>query len=359
MHRAGLGRTLEAIKGGSLTLGFIGGSITDPRPGYNWPEPVAAWFVRRFPGARIAVENAAIGATGSELAVFRAQRDLIDRGCDLVFIEFAVNDNGEPPERRARTREGLVRKLLAGQGRDLMLVYTFCEDMRPEMAAGEMPASIADFEAIADHYAIPSAWMGLHALRQVEAGQMTMEEWLPDGLHPEHRGSASYGECVVGLLEKELLGSPSPGTIPTGDARPAPLNPHHWESAAALPFSAVRLDGPWLLRRWPHLIWMDQVLEAPEMGPRLAFDFQGTALSLGFDFGQDSADFRYRLDGADWAPALRDRPEWCGPSGWYRITNIADDLEPGTHRFELEVVAPDPAPRGEPYFRLALIGVVG
>ena len=97
-HRGGLHHTLEAIKAGSLTLGFIGGSITDPRPEWNWPEAVIAWFVERFPGVRIYVENAAIGATGSDLAVFRAQRDLIDHDCDLVFVEFAVNDEGAPAE---------------------------------------------------------------------------------------------------------------------------------------------------------------------------------------------------------------------------------------------------------------------
>jgi len=67
-----------------VTIGFLGGSITDPRPGYNWPEPVIGWFVNRFPGVRLSVENAAIGATGSALAVFRAQWDIIDRHCDLV-----------------------------------------------------------------------------------------------------------------------------------------------------------------------------------------------------------------------------------------------------------------------------------
>ena len=112
-HRGGLARTLGALKSGAVTLGFIGGSITDPRPGYTWPEPVIAWFASTFPGVRIAVENAAIGATGSELAVFRARRDLIGRGCDVVFVEFAVNDSGEPADKRMRTREGLLRKLLA------------------------------------------------------------------------------------------------------------------------------------------------------------------------------------------------------------------------------------------------------
>jgi hypothetical protein len=76
-YRGSLKRTLKAIAGGQVTLGFIGGSITEARADCNWPDPVSAWFVENFPGVQVSVENAAIGATGSDLAVFRAERDLI------------------------------------------------------------------------------------------------------------------------------------------------------------------------------------------------------------------------------------------------------------------------------------------
>ena len=49
-HRGGLKHTLRATQKGTLILGFIGGSITDGRPEWNWPEAVTAWFVERFPG---------------------------------------------------------------------------------------------------------------------------------------------------------------------------------------------------------------------------------------------------------------------------------------------------------------------
>ena len=73
-YRRVLNRTLEAIKRGKLTIGFIGGSITDSRGRNRWPEPVTSWFMDKFPNVKIIVENAAIGGTGSELAVFRADR---------------------------------------------------------------------------------------------------------------------------------------------------------------------------------------------------------------------------------------------------------------------------------------------
>ncbi len=361
-HRCGLKRTLRALKNGSVTLGFIGGSITDGRPEWNWPEPVASWFCEHFPGVRVVVENAAIGATGSDLAVFRAQRDLIERGCDLVFIEFAVNDEGESAEKRMRSREGLVRKLLRGEGCDLVFTYTFMQTMYADMLAGCVPPSIAEFEQLAEHYGIGSVWMGLRAFEEVRKGLMRWEEWLPDGLHPQFRGSLSYAQAVTGFLERELLGDGGP-VLPTGEWMPAPLNPHNWENGYLLPFEQVRLEGPWTVRRWVKLVWIDQVLRTSAVGARLAFEFEGRGLLLALDFGKAAAEFRYSLDGGGWKFSGFDRPDWVGPDGWYRPLTVADDLPEGKHTFELEVLHADPkgdgsVPSQGTNFNLGLIGVL-
>ena len=355
IHRKPLIHTWQALRKGSITLGFIGGSITDPRPGHNWPEPVTAWFVETFPNVRVSVENAAIGATGSELAVFRAKRDLIDRGCDIVFIDYAVNDGGEPPDRRERTREGLLRKLLAGGKRDVVLAYTFSQDQYADITNGIVPRTIADFERLADHYSLGSVWMGLHAIQEVAKGRMRWEDWLPDGLHPQQRGSLSYGQSVIAFLEKERARSKRPAVSP---ALPPPLNPRHWEQAHCLPFSKVRLKGPWTIRRWSNLVWIDQTLSSAAPGAQLSFSFKGRGLSLGFDFGKKSAEFRYRLDGGEWQVSKRDRPTWCGDEGWFRISPIADDLPDGNHTFELEVIHGNDANCTGTNFNLALIGII-
>lgn len=357
-YRRGLQRTLRALEQGALTVGFVGGSITDGRPGYSWPEALTRWLVERFPQARITVENAAIGATGSDLAVFRAQRDLIDRGCDLVFVEYAVNDSGEKPEKRRRTREGLLRKLLAAEGRDVVLVYTFGQSLYDDMLHDRVPATIADFEVLGEHYGLPSVWMGLHTLNEVRAGLLRWEEWLPDGVHPQQRGSLSYAQSVMAFLERELITAPSPGAIPTGDARPAPLDPMHWEHVEQLPFSAVRLEGPWTVRRWLNMPWMDLVMDTAAPGARLSFSFEGHALALGFDFGHTSAEFRYRLDNDGWVTVTRERPEWCGASGWYRLSMIAEDLPNTLHEVEIEVIHGNRPECTGTNFHLALIGVV-
>ncbi len=361
-HRSRLSCTRSALAEGNLTLGFTGGSITEARVDWNWPEAVCAWFLEAFPGLRLRVENIALGATGSDLAVFRARRDLVERGCDLVFVEFAVNDDGTPPERRMRAREGLLRQLLEGEGRDVLLVYTFHQPMYADMIAGRVPASIADFERLGQHYNIGSIWAGLYALREVQRGSMRWEEWLPDGLHPQFRGSLSYAQSVIGFLERELSLS---GTQHGMSSLPVPLDVAHWGNTRILPFDKVCWNGPWQVRRSARQAAMDEILFTPAVGACLEFDFEGTALMLGFDFGKASAEFRFRVDDDDWQVSERDRPDWCGNDGWYRIFCVAENLKPGRHHFELEVVHANP--NADPTlagrvtgtnFALALIGSI-
>jgi hypothetical protein len=371
-HRRPLTHTYSKLQEGALTIGFIGGSITDGRPRHNWPEPVTAWFVSTFPHARISVENAAIGATGSDLAVFRAERDLINRGCDLVFIDYAVNDSGVPSERRKRSREGLIRKLLAGnEERDLVLVHTFMQAMYESMSAGEYPDSISELEELANHYDIGSIWMGLYALQDVNKGRMRWEEWLPDGLHPTERGSYSYGESVIAFLQEEkarveqAVVNDSRADV-AGGAKIAeeavglanPMNSLHWGEAVTFSLDEVRTEGPWTLRRWPYYEWIDRVLETAAVGAQLSFDFVGRGLALGFDFGKTSSEFRWRMDGGEWTAEVRERPDWVGNDGWFRLSFLGDDWEMGQHHFELEVLRGEGPGNNGSNFRLGLIGVI-
>jgi lysophospholipase L1-like esterase len=356
-HRRGLPRTRAALDAGRLTVGYVGGSITDGRPLHNWPEYVSAGLVERFPAARLVVENAAIGATGSDLAVFRAERDLIEPGCDLVFVEFAVNDLATPTARRRQTREGLVRKLTAEGGRDLVFVYTFSQPMYEDMRAGQVPASIAEFEDLAEHYGIGSVWMGLHALRQVRRGLLRWEEWLPDGLHPQNLGSSVYAEAVLAFLDRELGEQPSPGSVPAGADRPAPLEPRHWEAARRLPFDQLHTTGPWSLQRCVHNPWIDQELCTAAPGATLRFRGRGRVLVLGLDYGKLSADLRWRLDDGPWQEVRGERPEWCAAQGWFRPLVLSDDLDGEEHECTVEVLHPGEA-RTAANLRVAFVGLV-
>lgn len=352
-NRGVLNKTITAIKNGKLTIGFIGGSITDGRTRSNWPEPVSAWFINRFENLRVVIENAAIGATGSDAAIFRAKRDLIDKNCDIVFVEFAVNDLSTPTERRMRTREGLLRMLIANKI-DVVLVYTFSQAMYKSMIADEMPDSISEFEILAEHYNLSSVWMGLNAFNEVKQGYMRFEEWLPDGLHPQSRGSYSYAQSVIDYLENALIEDISIKNT----SLPLPLNTLNWENTEFVHFDEINTQGAWLIKRWNKYSWIDQVLETASVGSKLSFSFVGRGLTLIQDFGNTSAEYRYSLDGGEWKTTNRPRYSWCGDEGWFYTDVISDELENTTHFFELEVVHGDREECKGTNFRLAYVGIV-
>lgn len=102
----------RALKGERLTLGFLGGSITQgslaTRPEFCYAYRVYQWWRETFPRAEFTYVNAGIGATDSQFGCARADSDLLAWGPDFCIIEFSVNDaaNGHFLE----TYEGLVRK---------------------------------------------------------------------------------------------------------------------------------------------------------------------------------------------------------------------------------------------------------
>lgn len=336
-RRSPLRRSRAALAAGRLTVGFLGGSITAPKTGTRWPEPFAAWLVARFPGVRVTIENAALGATGSDLAVFRTGPEIIARGCDVVFVEYAVNDHDTPTVRRNRTREGMLRQLRAA-GVDVVLVYAFCPEMLAAMEAGRLPESIAEFEELASHYGVASVRAGLHAWREVRAGVLSWHDWLPDGLHPETRGSLSYAQSVIALCAAEWTDAGEEKVAARENLPPA-RDPRCWANVRLLELDTPERAGPWTLRRWGGCPGMDRVLHTTAGGARLRLVFAGRGLVLGFDFGQLSGEVRYRIDAGAWQTTARDRPAWCGDSGWFRPVVIADELETGRHEFELETLA--------------------
>lgn len=347
-------RFRSARRHGRVTLGFLGGSITSPRTGTRWPELLVEAMRQRWPDLEVRVENAAVGATGSDWAVFRTCPDIVARGCDLVFLEHSVNDHDHPPARRMRTREGIVRQLLAA-GIDVVLVHTFRPEMLADMEAGVVPASIADFELLAEHYGLTSVWVGLAALRSVRAGVMPWTQWLPDGLHPELPGSQLYAAPVLGLLE-EIDGDEEcsrPGLLPVAK------DPECWSEVALIDWQQLLCTGPWVMRRTTRCFGMAEGLECNAIGAILRGWFQGRTLVVAVGFGRDAGELRWRIDGGPWCETARERPDWAEEVGWYRPEILAEDLPLGRHCFEIETLGASTEQGGGTQTLIGFIGVVG
>ena len=109
----------KAANGENITVGFIGGSITQgagaiPIHEQCYPRIFADEFEKKFakPG-KVELVKAGVGGTPSELGMIRFERDVLrgtEKKPELIVIEFAVNDEGD--ETKGVCYESLVRKAL-------------------------------------------------------------------------------------------------------------------------------------------------------------------------------------------------------------------------------------------------------
>ena len=93
--------TLARLRAGKpVTVVFLGDSVTAggnaTSPEKRCPDLFAARLQRLFPEAKVAMVNAGIGGTNSDLGLERLDKDVLAHKPDLVVIEF-VNDMFWPP----------------------------------------------------------------------------------------------------------------------------------------------------------------------------------------------------------------------------------------------------------------------
>lgn len=330
--RGNLNNFRRGIKEKSLKIGFAGGSITTASNRENWPTHLRGWLLGEFSDVKFRFNNAAIGATGSLCGLALAQREFIDSEYDLVFVEYAVNDNAIDSDERMRTREGLIRKLLSA-GIDVVLVYTYFSEMYDPEHPDKLPQSIAELEQLAEHYCISSVYMAQAVYRMAEQGRCPWNMWLPDGTHPQAFGSYIYASAVIKLLKEELLCEDSVNKKPL----PVPINANNWENAVEYSLDDVRCNGAWSIEKERELSWFDEKLYSCALKASLSFSFHGRGAAIIFNYGRTSGLIEYRIDNSEWKELAFKREWWVPEENFVNAVKCADDLNNGEHLFELRV----------------------
>ena len=121
----------RAEAGENLSVCFFGGSLTwsanasEPnRTGFRGR--MADYFTTKYPKARFTFVDAAIGGTGSNLGIFRYERDVQACKPDLVFIDFICNDGGENRNMLSTCcYESLLRRLVGDGIPVVQMFFTF------------------------------------------------------------------------------------------------------------------------------------------------------------------------------------------------------------------------------------------
>ena len=263
-----------------------GANASDPQA-TSYRALVADRLMDRFPRTPFRFHDAAIGGTGSDLGVFRLDRDVLAHEPDLVFLDFTANDNIRTADpQRLSSYEWIVRRLVTeGDAVVVPVILPFKGDATAA-TLDAMPGRDATIR-IANAYHLPVADAVVYVREQLAAGAVTADElWPWDGAHPGDAGYALFAEAVWRGFEAGL-----------DDGRTArvPEVPLHGElyrharrfvlADAAHPLPpGWRVDTPSRVSAWFDGLpsrWLDRVVvaggdNAPDQAPApLSFTFRG------------------------------------------------------------------------------------
>ena len=217
----------RALNGEELTVGFLGGSITQgslsTKPELCYAYHVYEWWQKTFPKAHFTYLNAGIGATDSQFGCARVDTDLLAYHPDFVIVEFSVND--DPTEHFMETYEGLVRRIYSSKDHPaMMLVHNVFYH------SGSSAQVI--HSRIGRHYDLPSVSMQSTIYPEVVSGRIPNREITPDDLHPNDDGHELVASVITCGLEQILkdLDSQEPAERPY----PQPLTANGYEHCQRL-----------------------------------------------------------------------------------------------------------------------------
>lgn len=185
----------KAQNGEEITIGFLGGSITEGRGASGvencYVSQVYKWWYETFPQAKIQVINAGVGGTSSYLGVHRVDAELLVHQPDLVFMEFAVNDTFS--EFCMSSYEDLIRKILTSDSNPA-LVLLFATN-----AVGDSSQAVQ--AALGQYYSLPMISYGKAVTPEIEAGSFTWADIAEDTVHPNDWGHAIFAGLITTFLE--------------------------------------------------------------------------------------------------------------------------------------------------------------
>lgn len=226
----------RAKRGEELTIGFLGGSITQgslaTEHQNTYAYRVYTWWEKAFPEAHFHYVNGGIGGTTSHYGVSRAVTDVLMYQPDFVVMDFSVND--EANEFFQETYEGVVRKILGWRSAPaLILLNNVFYDTG--LNAQEY------HNAVGEWYRVPYVSIRDTLYQQMKNGVYTRQELTPDGLHPNDKGHELVAGEITAFLEtvkkqaEEEAVSACESSLPLSDAAlPAPMTQNAYENAKRL-----------------------------------------------------------------------------------------------------------------------------
>jgi lysophospholipase L1-like esterase len=355
----------RAKAGERLNVVFFGASLTW---GANATEPnltsyrgcIAERLEARYPEAHFRFWDAAIGGTGSQLGVFRLERDVLRRKPDLAFLDFSANDDiySDRAETLA-SYEAIVRRIVLEAKCPLVIViFPFQWNVAQGNTNG-MKRREAHL-AIAKAYNVPVGDAIALGQQAVKEGKLTLQQiWPVDGVHPCDAGYRMFADAawqgfLDGVERKRVCSAPE-----------KMLHAATYVTSARVRLSALgklpegwRAGAPNLTSAWYDALmsrWLDDLVIAsnrakgidpetkkdkrvPQKVERLRAKFSGSMVLLFGEKTLKSCKYRCILDGR-----VVEHQDWATKKMLAEFDASAKQFGGNTHLSEVIAEGLDPA----------------
>jgi len=197
----------KARRGEPITIGVIGGSIT---AGYaasaenkKWANLMTDWWKITFRSSKVTLINAGFGGTGTAIADFRVQNELLKYNPDFVIIEFGVNDS--LTNLSSETMEGLVRQIMTSSHRPGVMILNLM------LLNGK--SAINYHKPIAEHYKLPFINFNSLIFPQLKIDKRKIDNIYNDDTHPNDTGMNYIALFIKNELDRIYARLPSKDNI--------------------------------------------------------------------------------------------------------------------------------------------------
>jgi len=330
----------KALKGDTLKVAYLGGSITE-QPG--WRVYSLDWLRKQFPQSTFIEINAAIGGTGSDFGVFRLEKHVLKFKPDLIFIEFAVNDDGKNQDIIERSVEGIIRHCKSfNPEMDICLIYTIKNDFLNFMMNGKMPQSILSMEKIASHYKIPSINFGIEVTRLLKQDKLIMMAgetekdgkmvFSPDGVHPFPDTGHRIYQQVFARCFMQIMGKNQSKT--TKYLLPSSVRNDFFDNALSLDFDELPIQNEWqkiITAEHPDFKQVNRLIKSTMLSTipdaSVNFSFKGTAVGVCDLMGPGAGRVIVKIDGISMDTVFRfDKYSTYWRANYFLIHNLKDTV---------------------------------
>lgn len=340
----------RAQAGEKLTLGFLGGSITQGCLASSrelcYAFRVYEWWRKTFPQAEFEYVNAGIGGTTSQFGAARVDDDLLDFEPDFVIIEFSVNDTST--EHFRETYEGVVRRVYGSKKQPAVLIV---HNVYYDSGANAQ----LQHAKVGRHYDLPCVSMQSSIFPEVVAGHIENREITEDDLHPNDTGHGLVASVICYFLQKVLddIEQPEDAVLL---AKPLTENSYEFSKRYRNDNISPKLEG----------FFADEAAQdgitdvfkrgwyASEKGSRITFAIEGTGISVQYKRGVacHAPTVKVMVDGN---PATERILSGNFPNGWgdeLALETITEHDEKKVHTVTVELIE-----SGEnPFYLVSILG---